>query len=312
MTGHKATDAAPRHRWLWVATGLTLFFLLIPGLIVLLVKAPDLYGAADGAAQATATTRGGILTVTAALIAATAAGAGLYFNASTLGLNKATLQETQQANRDADQRDRYVMAINHLGSQNFAQRVGGVFALERIMLSSEKDHGTVVHVLASFVRVQSRSTEPGARSPSGGPGEDVKAAMTVLGRRPECAESDRLRLSDSYLRATTLRCARLNCAALRRCDLERAHWERASLVGAEMDGANLKNADLEYADLRHASLEGAILTGARLMGAHLANASITHGALSQTQLDQAHCRPDARFCAEARPLVRLPCDEFEP
>ncbi len=98
--GEPSNEPRSRHPWRWFAAGL-LALLLITGLVILWVKAPDLYRAKDGAAQATALTRGGILTVAAAVIAAAAAGAGLYFTARTIRLNQEALLETQRANRDA-------------------------------------------------------------------------------------------------------------------------------------------------------------------------------------------------------------------
>src|SRR3954447_16835692 len=100
--GRPTDESRSRRPWWWIAAGV-LPLLLITGLVILWIKAPDLYRAKDGAAQATATTRGGILTVAAALIAATAAGAGLY-------ITSGTLRETQQANRDADERGRLTLA----------------------------------------------------------------------------------------------------------------------------------------------------------------------------------------------------------
>ena len=89
------------------------------------MQAPALYGRGDAAKTTAATTRGAILTVAAALIAATAAGAGLYMTARTLA-------ETQRANREADQRDRYAKAIEQLGSSQLDVRLGGIYGLERI------------------------------------------------------------------------------------------------------------------------------------------------------------------------------------
>src|SRR3954453_2518015 len=104
MAAGEPTDESRSQRgWWWIAAGL-LALLLITGLVILWIKAPDLYRAKEGAAQATAPTRGAILTVAAALIAATAAGGGLYFTARTVGLNRQTLMETRRANRETDQR----------------------------------------------------------------------------------------------------------------------------------------------------------------------------------------------------------------
>src|SRR4051794_25134337 len=111
MGAEEQTDPSrSQHRGWWVSVGL-LALLLLAGLIVFWIKVPAMYGSGDAAKTATATTRASILTVSAALIAATAAGAGLYFTARTVGVNQQSLAETQRANREADRRDRYAKAI---------------------------------------------------------------------------------------------------------------------------------------------------------------------------------------------------------
>src|SRR5512135_3571779 len=118
--------AVKQQRGWWITAGL-LALLLVAGLVVLWVQAPALYGRGDAAKTAAATTRGAILTVAAALIAATAAGAGLYMTARTIRINQQTLVGTQWANREADQRDRYAKAIDQLGSDKIDVRLGGIY-----------------------------------------------------------------------------------------------------------------------------------------------------------------------------------------
>src|SRR3954451_23425164 len=97
MPAESADDASSSgHPWGWAAAA-SLALLLATGLAILWIKAPDLYRGQGGATEATATTRGGTLTLAAALVAATAAGAGLRITARTL-------RETQRANREAEER----------------------------------------------------------------------------------------------------------------------------------------------------------------------------------------------------------------
>lgn len=143
----EGSDRRPRRGW-WIAAGLLAGLLAVGvGLVVLWVQAPALYGRGDAAKTAAATTRGAILTVAAALIAATAAGAGLYLTVRTIRVNQQALTETERANREADQRDRYAKAIEQLGSSKLDVRLGGIYGLERIAEVSERDQRTVVEVL---------------------------------------------------------------------------------------------------------------------------------------------------------------------
>ncbi|MGW6483824.1 hypothetical protein ACWGDS_39275 [Streptomyces sp. NPDC055059] len=47
--------------------------------------------------------------------------------------------------------DRFNAAIGNLGSQSMDIRLGGIFALQRIMQDTVRDHPAVVSVLASVV-----------------------------------------------------------------------------------------------------------------------------------------------------------------
>lgn len=268
-----------------------------------------------------------LLQATAGGIAATA----LVFTARTYVLS-----------REGHVTDRYTKAIDQLGAETLDQRIGGIYALERIMRDSSKDHAAVVDVLAAFVRVHGRRAGPGQSMAEGeelaAPGADIQAALSVLGRRPlrTDREPSPIRLSDADLRRTLLRGGRLECVRLRRAHLEGVRWEGADLQGARMRGAHLHKADLAGADLRHASLErtdlrkvkltdarldhanlvGAQLAGAKLTGASLQDVHLagTHGEfeLSEQQREQAHCLPTEEACDAAQAATRQgPCSRFE-
>jgi hypothetical protein len=68
---------------------------------------------------------------------------GLYFTAQTLR----TTHEGQIT-------DRFTKAIDQLGKDTLAVRLGGIYALERIARDSESDHWAVMEVLTALVREQ--------------------------------------------------------------------------------------------------------------------------------------------------------------
>ena len=139
--------------------------------------------------------------------------------------------------------DRYSKAIEQLGSEHLGVRVGAIYALERFMIDSPRDHPTTVEVLAAFLRESTRlpdsddrdlDPEPPADDlkaflTAPGPA-DLQAALTVLGRRPSGHEV-RGRLN---LRSTFLRGADLADADLRGADLTSANLHRADLRGADL------------------------------------------------------------------------------
>ncbi len=52
--------------------------------------------------------------------------------------------------------DRYTKAIEQLGSDKLDVRIGGLYALERVVSDSPGYHPTVMEVLTAFVREHSR------------------------------------------------------------------------------------------------------------------------------------------------------------
>ena len=160
--------------------------------------------------------------------------------------------------------DRYAKAIELLGSQEIDVRIGGIYALERVIRDSPEDHPTVMEVLIAFIRENSKEQWP-PRGPDGRvPGRwtrpDVQAAVTVVGRR----DAER----DIPGQLIDLWGANLTAAYLRGADLRGATLRYADLTGAYLRGATLAGADLRDAilvDAKH--LDGADLTGAGLDGA---------------------------------------------
>ncbi|WP_051371256.1 hypothetical protein [Streptomyces sp. 142MFCol3.1] len=75
--------------------------------------------------------------------------------------------------------DRYTKAVETLGDDAMDVRLSGVYALQRIMEDSPRDHPTVAKVLATYVRTHtSKPPKKGGEVPA-----DVHAALTVLVQR---------------------------------------------------------------------------------------------------------------------------------
>jgi uncharacterized protein YjbI with pentapeptide repeats len=190
----------------------------------------------------------------------------------------ATWQQVR-ISREGQITDRFTNAINQLGSENKAIRIGGIFALERIARESRQDRQAIGYTLATFVR----NSQPAAAVDKLGPiqmlkirAPDVQAALTVLCRSPLC---------DNRAAETTADLRNLNRTDLR-LDLSKTDLRRASLSGARLDGVNLWGARLEGANLRRANLRAAGLSDAYLgrfdpndknykYGADLSHADVT-------------------------------------
>lgn len=211
-------------------------------------------------------------------------------------------QATQaELTREGQVTERYVEATKLLSADDsLTQRLGGIYALERIMWDSQRDHRTVIEVLTAFIR-QGPSPESFEDGGKARPGRDLQAALTVLGRMPvregsplridlgraslheadmfeACFDGVNLNLGGAHLESANLGGAQLNGANLSSARLDDAH----------LDGAQLNSANLVQSSLRSADLAGAVLDGANLVRANLEGAKLTGASLAATQLDGAY------------------------
>src|SRR3954471_11630430 len=75
--------------------------------------------------------------------------------------------------------------FEQLGSKDLVVRLGGIYALEGVMNTSEEDHKPILEALSAFVRENAKKPE-GTNTPSAvttPPATDIQAALTVIGRR---------------------------------------------------------------------------------------------------------------------------------
>ncbi|MFG2276058.1 pentapeptide repeat-containing protein [Streptomyces chartreusis] len=245
----------------------------------------------------------GFRTMLVALGAGAVAALGLHYTHKSHKQTEALFEHTREKDREQAEltregqvTERYVEAIKLLASGHLTERLGGIYALERIMRDSAKDHTTVVEVLAAFVRqhspwkpdVGTESAELEVR-----PADDVQAALTVLGRRPERQEAFRI-----DLRRTDLRGA----------DLQRARLQRTDMTKANLEGANLARADLAKADLAGANLDRAWMLFTSVDGAILAGASLQDAYLRKIDLRTASLRVDQLLNARIFGITYLPSD----
>ena len=115
----------------------------------------------------------------------------------------------------------------HLASDKIVMRLGGIYALEGVMNTSERPEqyrGPVLEALCAFVREYTIGKTVFEK-----PDIDIQAALTVIGRRkgPELPD-----------------------------------LAKANIPGANLSGANLRSADLTGVNLRGANPSVAYLIGA--------------------------------------------------
>jgi hypothetical protein len=294
-----------RRWWIALATLFILVWWLIPPLLYRHTGA-----GADARLKAITDTRtalfAGLLGVGALLT--------FWLNSRVYRITARTLEVTEQGHIT----ERYTKAIEQLGHTELGIRLGGIYALERIAVDSERDHPTVVEVLSTFIREGSgkqgarwaaqetaqdvAQTDTPARESDATPrpATDVQAALTVLGRLPQRpgirrADLSRAQLSGALLNGANLSGAWffgtvLSGARLERADLSGAQFGEADLSGAWLSGANLSGADLPMADLSSAWLVRADLSDTELGAANLSGAWLVDADLSDATLTMADLR----------------------
>jgi Pentapeptide repeats (8 copies) len=225
-----------------------------------------------------------------------------------------------QVAREGQLTERFTTAVGQLSNRSVDVRLGGIYALERIAIDSERDRQTTYEVLCAYVRqhapVRSPDSLPtpddrrggaaglaakrelaweaGQRPPLRVRDADIQAAMSVLGRRLRVPGHQQLELSRVALQRASLRQARLAGADLHYSDLSAADLSGADLQLADLTGirlaaavlisANLHQADLRTAILWHVRLDDADLRGTDLAGADLSGAHLPRARLEQADL----------------------------
>ncbi|MET7608439.1 pentapeptide repeat-containing protein [Streptomyces avermitilis] len=165
--------------------------------------------------------------------------------------------------------NRFNAAIGNLGSGSVDVRLGGIYALERIMNDSPRDQATVVSVLSAYVRRH-------APVPTSALKADISAAMDVLvRRRPERDEGLKLDLNHTDLRSWKPAHPYEGRIHLGGTILTRGDLSDAGLSGADLAGSSLEEVNLSRADLSEADLTGAVLQEARLRDTGLSGADLT-------------------------------------
>ncbi|MCX5336545.1 pentapeptide repeat-containing protein [Streptomyces sp. NBC_00140] len=226
----------------------------------------------------------------------------LLFTWMSVGQTNKDLQISEQGQITT----RFNVAITNLGSASLDVRLGGIYALQRIMQDSSRDQRTVVSVLSAFVRRHAPVPVSGFRpAQEHRPPADVVAVVSVLGSRSADRELTqdgkplyRVDLSNADLRGlerevglteggmrrrSTFRFAFLTGADLRHAGLENYDLFDASLNLANMSDANLQDTDLRNAFLTDANLTNARLGAADMTGAHLDGANLHNAHLSRAE-----------------------------
>ncbi|MER6406043.1 pentapeptide repeat-containing protein [Streptomyces viridosporus] len=254
-----------------------------------------LAAATPGSAAVVTGMRTALVAVGAGIIAAL----GLYYTDRNLKHSRAVLEHTQassteqaeltraslavtertaqkQAELSAEQQvnERYVKAIELLSSERITSRLGGLYALERIMRDSAKDHDTVVQVLAAFVRQFAVAPDSPTETKQRRPPADIQAAMSILGHRPTRKENFDIDLRHAYLRG---------------CELKDCNFASADFSGANLEDTHLTKVDLSQAIFQDAEFSDSYWDEVKLQWAYLSGARV-RGTYAYSRINLSHAQ----------------------
>ena len=86
-------------------------------------------------------------------------------------------EENARVAQEGQITERFTKAIEQLGHDEIAIRLGGIYALERIAKDSEKDHGSIMEVLTAYVREKAPRQTKTQRTLTEKPPTDMKRAL---------------------------------------------------------------------------------------------------------------------------------------
>ncbi len=232
---------------------------------------------------------------------------------------------------DRNLTDRFIRAVEMLGAGTpeapiLEQRLGGIYALEKLAQESEKHHIQIMEVLCAYVRTNAPASK--ARTFPGTVLDRLLAANRAItdteieadpdfteamagcgftlaglrGDRPTCFKFWTAVLSTPRedIRATldaigrrSDRQRQLEAERRYRLDLARTNLQRANLGRTNLERANLMGSHLEAVHLREAHLDGADfgeahLEGVQIFEAHLAQANFRGAHLEAANLHGSH------------------------
>lgn len=185
----------------------------------------------------------------------------------------------------------FTKAVEQLGSERVAERLGGVYSLRRIAKSAPNEEGSAMQILSGYLRdryanhqessgpfqcpveVQAALNAIGTRSVAGGFNLDLSGIRIAEAWLPQGYDFSNMYFWDVHLNRWNLEQANLSNSDFKRasfdeCDFSEANFTNASLNNATLIRCVFTDADLTGADFAAAKVEAPIgLTSEQLSSA---------------------------------------------
>lgn len=218
-------------------------------------------------------------------IVTTIGGIAIFWNIAIARRQVAATQQQMVIAQEQIITDRFSKAVEQLGSEQLAVRVGAIYSLERIARDSIRDHWTVMEVLSFFIQDKCPIRNDDDIIPQKNDAfKDVQAAVIVLGRRNSSQDPKDSNLDLSYIEVrwvsffkgyfinTLFFRSTLSGINFYKANLEKSNFWQANLTRATLFGANLSQADLVETNFHEADLRECNLSGAKINKANFAKA----------------------------------------
>ncbi|MGW6526867.1 pentapeptide repeat-containing protein [Streptomyces venezuelae] len=221
--------------------------------------------------------------------------------------------------------DRFNAAIENIASDSMDIRLGGIYALQRLMHDSPRDQPQILTVLAAYIRghdkpLTKRPSQLALDTAKNTAGvslhlvpDDVEAAVRVIADRDPGNDGMTHRglvvpavdLSGAHLEGIDISDASLEFANFSGAHLEYARLRDVDLTAANFDDASLRHADLSFSDISYASfreteLEKSDFEYTQAEGADFSGAKSAAYALASQNLREAFF-PRTDLCRERIP-----------
>jgi len=198
---------------------------------------------------------------------------GVYL---TLRRVKATEKQAEVA-LQGNLTDRYTKAVELLGSDQMAIRIGGIAALGRLAKDSEIDYKRVIITLAEFIRYVSVERQKEMREEERGSGDfklwpDVQMAINVifneefypLAKMYFDKETSPIDLSEAYLKSVNLSGKKLINVNFQLSNLDGGKFMESKLDACELFGAEMKHCHFRQGRFFECKLEFAKLDSSQM------------------------------------------------
>jgi hypothetical protein len=217
---------------------------------------------------------------------------GLYFTWQNLIETQSKNSADLSIALDKQTTELYVKAIEQLGSDKLEVRLGGIYALERIARTSEKDHWPIMEVLTAYVRENApwppeelavaRKKRQWAK-----PKDKVILPILQLPWNAKTEETKTVVEPDPDIQAVLAVLGRTAIPFAQKGEERQLDLRATNLAGSDLVKTNLQNAALFDANLYKAKLWGANLQGAQLWNTILQEATLIDANLQSADLDRA-------------------------